>query len=83
MIEIIEEVVKELNIDPKIVRKVMDSYFFYIRTKISKIKYRELTTFKGVKTNILIPGFGKLVVKSKVDKRLNLKRNERKEESTN
>ena len=79
MIEIIEEVAKELNISSKIVRKVMDSYFFYIRSKISKVKYRDLTTFKGVKTNISIPGFGKLVVKSRVDKRLNLECNGRKE----
>ena len=69
--DILRETAKQLNISYDVVEKVMKSYFNFIRFRISKVKYRELTSFDKVKTNFLLPGFGKLVVKNKKNRRFN------------
>jgi nucleoid DNA-binding protein len=73
--EIFKQVSEELGISYDIVEKVMKTFFNFVRFRISKVKYKNLTTFIGVKTNFVLPGFGKLVVKNKTDRRLHNARN--------
>jgi len=68
--EIFEEVAGRLDITTKDVKEVVQDYFIFVKARISRIPYRNLSTFDGVKTNIPIPGFGKLVIRNKTDKRL-------------
>ena len=70
MKDIIKETAKELNVETDLIEKVLKAYLQYIRKNISKIYYRNLTTFQGVKTNFHLIGFGKLVIKNRTDKRL-------------
>jgi len=70
MKDIIKETAKQLEIEPDLVEKIIKAYLQYIRSNISKIYYRNLTTFQGVKTNFHLIGFGKLVIKNRTDKRL-------------
>ena len=70
MKDIIKETAKQLEIEPDLVEKIIKAYLQYIRSNISKIYYRNLITFQGVKTNFHLIGFGKLVIKNRTDKRL-------------
>lgn len=79
MKEIIKETAKELDISTELVEKVVKAYLSYIKYKISSISYRNLYTFDKVKTNFLLLGFGKLVIKNRTDKRL---QNEKRFKST-
>jgi nucleoid DNA-binding protein len=79
MKEIIKETAKELGISAELVEKVVKAYLSYIKLKISKTAYRNLYTFNKVKTNFLLIGFGKFVVKNRSDKRL---QNEKRFKST-
>lgn len=68
--EIIKKIAEECNFTENEVEEVISSYFNFLKHKISKIPYRNLESFKEVKTNFMIPGFGKLVVKNKGKNRL-------------
>ncbi len=65
MDEIIREVAKTLNIPQDHVEKVIYSFFRTFKRTVTKTKYRDLDSLEGVKTNAVIPGFGKLVVTNK------------------
>lgn len=71
MKEIAQEAAEILGVPVDVVEKVIKTYLNYIRSRISKISYRKLTTFEGVKTNFSLLGFGRLVVKHKTNNRLN------------
>jgi len=64
------EVAKVLNIPYSTVEKVMKSFFNFVKFRISKVPYKKLKTFDKIKTNFVIPGFGKLVVKNKVNRKI-------------
>jgi len=68
--EIFEEVAGQLDLTTKDVKDVVMDFFAFVRSRISRVAYRELSSFKGVKTNIPIPNFGKLVIRNKTDNRL-------------
>jgi nucleoid DNA-binding protein len=70
MKEIFLEVAEELGISVKVVESVINTYLSFVRHRISKVPYKTLKSWDKVKTNFLLPGFGKLVVKSKTQKRL-------------
>lgn len=70
MKEIIKETAQTLNMEVEVVDKIIKTYLQFIKSNISKIRYKELSTFLSIKTNFLLSGFGKLVVKNKTDKRL-------------
>lgn len=72
MKEIFEEVANELGISAKLVENVVTTYLNFIRHRISKVQYKTLKSWDRVKTNFLLPGFGKLVVKNKTQKRLEI-----------
>lgn len=65
MKEVIIEVAKELNIDPRTVEKVIETFMGFVRFRMSKVAYKTLDSFDKIKTNFLIPGLGKLVVRNK------------------
>lgn len=62
MDELIREVSKLLDIEESIVRTVVNSYLRSLRKVLTKVTYRGLPSLFSVKTNMIIPGFGKLVV---------------------
>ena len=72
MKEIYEEVAKLLDVPASTVETVVTTYLNFIKHKISRIPYKKLTSWDKVKTNFFIPGFGKLVVKNKTQKRLEI-----------
>ena len=74
MKEILQETAEKLNLPYSLVENVINIYMGYIRYRVSKVIYRNLTTFKGVKTNILLVGLGKLVVKNKAKRKAYEKR---------
>ena len=59
------EIAKELNVDIETVEKVIKVFMGFVRFRMSKIPYKTLETFDKIKTNFLIPGLGKLVVRNK------------------
>ena len=65
MKDIYDEVAEELDIDSKLVEKVVGGYLWYVRKRISKKNYKTLEDFDGVRTNIPLPGLGKLIVSTK------------------
>lgn len=68
MDEIIKEVAEKLNIEESVVSAVVKDYFKEFKNVITKVRYNTLTSFEGIKTNVLIPGFGRLIVsKNKKD----------------
>lgn len=72
MKEIFLEVAEELGISVNVVESVINTYLGFIRNRISRVPYKTLTSWDKVKTNFLLPGFGKLVVKGKTQKRLEI-----------
>jgi nucleoid DNA-binding protein len=68
--EIINQVSEELGVPKEVVEKVMRTFFNFVRFRISKVKYKDLITFSKVKTNFMLPGLGKLIIKNKTDRRL-------------
>ena len=62
MKRLINEVADILNLDKKIVEAVVDSYTKTLGKVFRLQSYNKLESFEGVKTNIIIPGLGKLVV---------------------
>jgi len=75
MDELIKEVAKklktELGIDEEVVRIVTASYFRSFKAVLSKTTYREKNSLKDIKTNIVIPGFGRLLVSWKKKNKVN------------
>lgn len=70
MRELFEETAKITGIPVEVVEKVIKSFMMFVKRKITSVKYRDLDSWDRVKTNFSIPGFGKLVVKSKTLNRL-------------
>lgn len=68
MKEIIKEVSNELGISEEIVEKVIGSYFYYIKRKLTQTKFKTLRSFDKVKTNFSLMGLGKLIVSPKIKK---------------
>lgn len=66
MKEIFEEVAKECGVPVSTVEAAVKSFYHYIKKKMSHKRYRDLDSFENVKTNISIPGLGKLVVSHKI-----------------
>jgi len=70
LIEIFEEVAGRLDLTTKEVSDVVMDFFLFVKNRMTRVSYRKLDSFKNVKTNISIPGFGKLVIRNRTDKRL-------------
>lgn len=81
MKQIIEETAKECGVNPDVVQDVIDSFYHYIRRKMSAKKFMELDSFAGVKTHFSLMGFGKLLVSNKL-KRKHEERKRRKSEDS-
>lgn len=69
MKEILQETAKELNLPTDVIEKVIKAYMLFVKNKISKFRYQDLESLVGIKTNFLVPGLGKLVVKSKAKRK--------------
>ena len=68
--EIYKETAAILDLEEEDIRRVVEHFFRYVSRRIGEKKYRNLETLEGVKTNFSIPGFGKLVVKNKLKRKL-------------
>lgn len=63
--EIIKQVSNKLNISEDIVKKTYESYWLYIRNKISELPLKDNLNedeFNRLRTNFNIPSLGKLAV---------------------
>lgn len=66
MDKLIKEVAEILKLDEELVKFIIESYIRHMKRVITKVKYKELKKFtEKIKTNIMIPGFGKMVVTSR------------------
>jgi len=69
MKEIVQETAKELGLPTDVVEKVVKAYMLFVKNRISKVRYQDLDSLVGIKTNFFIPGLGKLVVKNKTKRK--------------
>ena len=65
MDKLVSEVAEILGIDKDIVETVINSYLRTLKKTISRIDYNSLSSFDGIKTNLAVPGLGKLIVNYK------------------
>lgn len=63
MDEIFKEVSDRLGIPENTIRDVVTSYFKFVKKAMTKVKYNELDSIEGVKTNVTVIGFGKFTIK--------------------
>lgn len=75
MRELVKEVATILNLDEATVQSIVDHYFKSLYTAITKVKYKEIDSFEGVKTNATIPGLGKFCVSAYIKERFNKRKN--------
>lgn len=75
MRELFEETARLTGIPVDVVEKVVKSFMMFVKRKMTAVKYRELDSWDKIKTNLSIPGFGKLVVKNRSLKRLQVWKN--------
>ena len=65
MKQLISETAEKLGMEEETVSTVINFFFRSFYKVITKVRLKELDTLYGVKTNAVIPGFGKLVVTQK------------------
>ena len=74
MENLIKETAKITGVPEEQVRIILKFYFRSFKKVITKFKYRELKDLKTVKTNVVIPGLGRLVVSHKRKKKFRAKK---------
>jgi len=74
MDNLIKETAKQLNLPEERVKFVIDNYFRVLLKVLTKIRYSNLKSFNGIKTNAVVPGFGKFVVSYRRKKSFNIKK---------
>ena len=62
MNEIIKETANRLGLSEAMVSKIVKNYFRSLKRSVTKIDFKKQQTIADIKTNCIIPGFGKLVV---------------------